>query len=151
MEDSVNKRIDIIVKKSIWKNASAFAKANHIPQKTLYGCIKLGNCPGFELLKKIYDAVPDLNLEWLFTGEGEMLKSVKEENKPLKRIEGIFESNDSNENEKGLILLQEAWELIREQSHTIASQQRTIEILSQKGRRKRIAADAEIVPASIRM
>jgi phage repressor protein C with HTH and peptisase S24 domain len=73
MENTINERINLLVKKSSSRNINAFAKEHNIPQTTLNNCIKKGNEPKYGLIYKLYNAVPLLNLKWLLTGEGEML------------------------------------------------------------------------------
>jgi hypothetical protein len=70
-------------------------------------------------LKKIMESYPELNEEWLKTGEGEMLK-------PKIQPDVLQNSNNIN----SITVSKKAWDLIEKQAQIILSQQKTIEALS---------------------
>lgn len=99
IESTINERINKIVEISGLKLAT-FARLNNIPQSTLNDCIKYGKEPRYDLLVKIYNAIPLLNLEWFMTGVGEPLNSdtsvlIQEKDKSL--VEYLKEENKAKE------------------------------------------------------
>lgn len=72
-----------------------------------------------DTISNILTQIPDVNLEWLITGNGKMLNtdSPKTATPP---------SNDA------VMMSREVFDLLSRQTETIQSQQRTIEALSQR-------------------
>lgn len=93
-------------------------------------------------IENILSEIPDVNSEWLLTGKGEMLLSdenkPKEENKqaimPSEMLESLY-NELRDEKKKLLSIIENQQDIIKKQSETVLSQQRTIEKLAdlQKG------------------
>lgn len=61
-------------------NVASFAKKIGVGDQTIRGIvIQKRNNPGYELIYKISQTFDWLNIEWLITGEGDMIKSPKDE------------------------------------------------------------------------
>lgn len=73
----INERIyQIIQKEGI--TVSAFARKVGVGDQTIRGIVvQKRNKPGFELMQKIIKTFDWLDLEWLMTGKGEMVKDAK--------------------------------------------------------------------------
>lgn len=117
MEDSVNKRIEMIYAESKEKSIRSYALKRGIPPTTLNECIK-GAEPRYSLLRLLLDGEPSISAEWLLRGKGEMylqsgdvktedLQFLKEkiirleaENKVLREVAGLHNDNDKVTNEK---------------------------------------------------
>lgn len=69
----INERIRIIYK-SYNITLKSFSEALDISEGTLKSMFNRGTNPSFEIIKKITNAYPDISLDWLITGKGEMLK-----------------------------------------------------------------------------
>ena len=79
MQNTINERVKNVAHYFFKGNASAMAKAMDIKQPTLRDIIgEKQSAPSYETLKKIADYTSDLSLDWLLTGEGDMLKEKKE-------------------------------------------------------------------------
>jgi hypothetical protein len=91
MGNSINQRIREVVDKSIYKSVNAFAKANNIPQTTLNDCISKGKEPKASLINKIHNASPLINLTWLLTGEGSMLKDSEGNSEASKKLVPFYD------------------------------------------------------------
>jgi hypothetical protein len=74
MDNTINDRIGIVLKKLNYKSKRAFAQRIGISQ-TSFNDILNGAEPKFSTLKKIIEAEPLINPTWLLTGKGEMLKT----------------------------------------------------------------------------
>ena len=58
-------------------NVASFAKKIGVGDQTIRGIvIQKRNNPGYELIYKISQAFDWLNIEWLITGEGEMMNGL---------------------------------------------------------------------------
>jgi len=55
-------------------NASEFANATGVKRSALTHVLSGRNQPGIRFLQKILEAFPDVNGDWLLTGNGQMLK-----------------------------------------------------------------------------
>ncbi|MDR1938746.1 MAG: hypothetical protein LBQ73_09675 [Tannerellaceae bacterium] len=88
---------------------------------------KIGESIKLKTIKKITDVYPELNANWLKTGEGEMLKSG-----------GSTPSSDQDVVSVPI----NVWDMMQQLIKTNASQQRTIEELSKKIH----GSTAEVVP-----
>ncbi len=80
-------------------NVASFAKKIGVGDQTIRGIvIQKRNNPGYELIYKISQAFDWLNIEWLITGEGEMIKSPKEgsisDENPTKEIINYLREKD---------------------------------------------------------
>ncbi|MBK0403314.1 hypothetical protein I5M27_09975 [Adhaeribacter sp. BT258] len=74
-EKLVNDRIGELIEAS-GKNVGAFSSQIGVAPTVLYNIISgRRSKPSFELLEKIIDAVPNLNLSWLIQGKGEMYQT----------------------------------------------------------------------------
>lgn len=73
---TIQERIRLIADKFYEGNITAMAKATFISRTTINSIIgEKEVSPGYEVLRKLAD-ISSLNLDWLITGEGEMLKPV---------------------------------------------------------------------------
>jgi hypothetical protein len=76
--DPVSQRIKILIDEFAGGVQLRFAKLIGAHQTTIHELFgKRQNKPGLALLQKIAEALPQLRLEWLLTGEGPMLKSAE--------------------------------------------------------------------------
>lgn len=73
---------------------------------------------GVDKIEHVRSVFPDLNIEWLITGEGEMLK-IDEQNHPASVCK------------EDVAVSREAWEMIKLQTEAIISQQKAILIQQQ--------------------
>ncbi|MDR1882592.1 MAG: helix-turn-helix transcriptional regulator [Prevotella sp.] len=73
MQNTVNERIRLIYK-SLNITLKSFSNTIGISEGTLKSMFNRGTNPGFEILEKIANAYPDISMDWLVTGNGEMLK-----------------------------------------------------------------------------
>lgn len=69
----INERVRLIYK-SYNITLKSFSEALDISEGTLKSMFNRGTNPSFEVIEKIANAYPNLSLEWLITGKGEMLK-----------------------------------------------------------------------------
>lgn len=53
------------------------SQATGISISTLHGVASGRSKPGYDLVMKLHEAIPDLSLEWLLTGRGTMFKDGK--------------------------------------------------------------------------
>lgn len=79
MEDSVLQRIRKIIK-TLKISDRKFAETTGLPQTTISSLFKRGNEPNTSIVLAIVKAYPNLNTEWLITGEGSMFKDPKHSN-----------------------------------------------------------------------
>ena len=71
MESAINKRIAEVIKyKKMTVNS--FSKMIGVPQTTLNNYILGKRKTSFELINKVANACPEIDKQWLLTGEGEM-------------------------------------------------------------------------------
>lgn len=75
MKTSKNQRIRSIIE-HLGISVNAFAKQTNISQTTLSSMLNRGTEPKDALLESIANALPFIDRTWLFTGDGEMLRSV---------------------------------------------------------------------------
>jgi phage repressor protein C with HTH and peptisase S24 domain len=78
MESSVNERIKSMVSELGYKSKRAFAHKIGLSQ-TSFNDVVNGAEPKYSTLYKIMKAEPSINPGWLLTGQGEMLKSEKDD------------------------------------------------------------------------
>ena len=57
---------------------SAFEKSVGLGNATFSKTLKVGGAIGTDKLEKILNVYPDINVDWLISGEGDMLNSIKE-------------------------------------------------------------------------
>lgn len=74
MEDTVLQRIRNVID---YHNLSdrKFAEVIGLPQTTISSLFKRGNEPNISIVRSILNAFEDIDINWLITGQGEMLKS----------------------------------------------------------------------------
>ncbi len=75
-------------------NASEFANATGVKRSALTHVLSGRNQPGIGFLQKILDAFPDVNGDWLLTGNGQMLKLADSE---VNNTEAEIRTSQSNE------------------------------------------------------
>ena len=83
-------------------------------------CYKLRKSPTGDKLNKIFNAFPELDKQWLLTGEGSMLRGSEEQ--------GATESEDAALREEVVMLR----ERVRNLQKLIDEKERTIRILSRR-------------------
>ena len=73
----INERIKQIAHDLFKDNITAMAKATFISRSTIYSIIGEQNSqPGYDVIRKLVEmSTYDVNLDWLITGRGEMLKA----------------------------------------------------------------------------
>lgn len=74
METTPGKRVQIFRESKGFKRASAFAEAAGLKAATLSSIETDRTAPSFETLNALMLAFPDLNPDWLLTGQGAMLR-----------------------------------------------------------------------------
>jgi phage repressor protein C with HTH and peptisase S24 domain len=79
MELQVNERLISLIDVLTRGNEKKFAESIGVKPAVInnYTTGKQQSKPGFEVLRKILDVYPDVNMEWLLAGKGEMLKSQR--------------------------------------------------------------------------
>lgn len=77
VDRGINKRIKEIAEKVFSNNITAMAKATFISRTTIYGIIgEKEVTPGYDILRRIVEMeTPKISIEWLMTGEGDMIVS----------------------------------------------------------------------------
>jgi transcriptional regulator with XRE-family HTH domain len=79
MQSTVNQRIELLIKTLEKGKQSAFAKKIDVTPSVVNNIIGgRMNEPSFKVLQKITDAYANVNINWLISGEGEMLADGKE-------------------------------------------------------------------------
>jgi len=73
METTITQRIKIIMDEK-GLNVNSFSKLINVTQSTLATMYKRNTSPSYILLMRIINVSPDINLNWLILGEGEMKK-----------------------------------------------------------------------------
>lgn len=81
---NVNNRIKLVREKFYNGSAKNFAKDLSVSSQAVSNYVRDGYNVGREVLENILNIIPNLNANWLLTGEGEMLKedSAKEDDRP---------------------------------------------------------------------
>lgn len=90
MDNVVNNRMRILYK-SLNISLKDFCENVGIVESTTRNMFNRGTNPSFDVIEKIANAYPDISLDWLITGKGEMLKSTNtpHTNNPDKRIKEL--------------------------------------------------------------
>lgn len=78
-DETVTQRLDIIINK-IGENVNSFSGKIGVTRSTIAGAISRNKGVNTDLVQKISDVFPSINIEWLITGQGEMLKPTSENN-----------------------------------------------------------------------
>ncbi|KAA6324604.1 hypothetical protein EZS27_026078 [termite gut metagenome] len=87
---TINERFDIIIKKLYLGNKSAFAKDVHVSPTVIENVVgKRQGKPSYDVLEKIC-ANANISIEWLFYGNGSMLREEQTSPQPV-----IYQENDS--------------------------------------------------------
>jgi len=74
---SIKNRLKIFIQSQDFDTQKAFAEATNISASTLNASLKKGKLPTTDILLKIKEKFKTINVNWLLTGEGEMLLSDK--------------------------------------------------------------------------
>lgn len=74
MENTINTRISNVINASN-KNVREFAKIAGIPQTTLNEAATMNKDIRVSLIQKIANAYPEISLDWLISGKGDMYKN----------------------------------------------------------------------------
>lgn len=95
------KRLEIILE-FYSVSASAFADSIGVQRSALSHLMSGRNKPSLDLIMKIVEAYPEVDLYWLLNGKGNFPKDNSAENKPAtplppKLISDLFSSNDNAE------------------------------------------------------
>lgn len=59
-------------------NAGAFAESIKVAQATISQILRGRNMPSTEMFIRLHQRYPDINLDWLITGEGNMSNSIED-------------------------------------------------------------------------
>lgn len=97
-------RLELFLK-HIGESPTSFEPIIGVSKGAIYKPIKNGKTIGVEVMEKIISKFPDLNLEWLITGNGEMLKSSilsGSENKNVHLISTPISTPNSKSEELGV-------------------------------------------------
>ena len=101
-EKLVNDRISELIE-AIGKSIGAFSSQIGVAPPVLYNIVSgRRSKPSFELLEKIVDAVPDLNLAWLIKGYGNMFN-----NQQVSQQANVFGSLTGNNNVQVVVATQD--------------------------------------------
>lgn len=74
MEQTINQRIKMLIE--YYKcSVNAFAKRVGVGQRTLANMFDRGTEPSSKTISSIIEALPEVNKNWLFAGEGDMFVS----------------------------------------------------------------------------
>jgi hypothetical protein len=119
MEITINERFKMLMRELDYKSVRAFAAKIGVSQ-TSFNDIINGAEPKYSTIFKVLKAEPNINAEWLMTGEGEMLKSNISPLKP--------DDNDA----ANVVVPKAVLDMLQKQTQTILSQQSAIENLSLK-------------------
>lgn len=91
----VHDRLDALIK-ALGKNSNSFSQEIGVSNTHIYYIVKgnktLGgkkNKPSFDLLSKISETFPDVNLEWLVNGRGSMFHSFEDKQGTANEIESV--------------------------------------------------------------
>lgn len=101
MEESVIERIKCIIENERCSTLS-FSNVINVPRSTISNMFLKRTNPGYDLIRSVIDAFPAYSVDWLITGNGEMLKSEKTlvipntDGIPLYRIEAAAGFGNSN-------------------------------------------------------
>ncbi|MBD8349385.1 hypothetical protein [Dysgonomonas sp. HGC4] len=82
MQDTINQRIVIYCEKKGYKQTDLWT-AGYASKQTVQWIWKGRSKPGCEFLERFIAAHIDLNVRWLFTGEGEMTECVDQETQTI--------------------------------------------------------------------
>lgn len=74
MEKMISRIKKIIQQKKL--TSSAFADKIGVPRSTISHILSGRNNPSLEFIQKVIDTFPELRIEWLMRGEGNMVKSA---------------------------------------------------------------------------
>jgi len=78
MEDTVNERMKRLIFEVTGGRQTMFAEKIGVAQSTINSIVgKRQTKPGYEILNRIRFEYPNINIDWLLTGEGEMFLSNK--------------------------------------------------------------------------
>jgi len=108
---TINQRIKLLYEYMNYKSISSFAADIKTPRTTVEAIINMRNPPKLNLILKICDRFPLINLEWLLLGKGDIFKPVKNENEILFNGVPFFEQfphllasiSKADKNTKGFI------------------------------------------------
>ncbi|RZK29118.1 MAG: hypothetical protein EOO61_21135 [Hymenobacter sp.] len=95
-KSTVNERIAIMINNFAKGNKSAFAKAVGISNQSLGEIVGARqSLPSFPALQKIISAFPQVRIEWLVMGKGEMLKAAWEDYMWSGEFQGLYVSSET--------------------------------------------------------
>lgn len=91
METTVGQRISLLIDHYCGGNEKRFAESLGVSPAVInnYTNGKQQSKPGFDVLYKICTTYPQVQIEWLISGQGEMLKPNAQENLPTAVVRGI--------------------------------------------------------------
>lgn len=73
---TINQRIESLIHES-GESLSGFAEGIGVKQQTLYNYISKNREPSYSVIEKIAKSCIGINIDWLITGKGSMLKSAE--------------------------------------------------------------------------
>lgn len=143
MQHPINERIISIYKEYLKEKPTDFAKSIGLTKQTISGIENGMNAPSLKFIDAIKSKYPEINMNWLIAGHGEMLLSGGSGSdsgiNPNTEVSGRNQISQNNgksgtininqHNEQVFRLLEQQ---LAAQSITIAAQAKTIEALSQQ-------------------
>jgi len=78
---TINNRIELIIK-ALGLNNNSFSIAIGVNPTVSHNIVKGRNAPSFELMNKIALSFDNIDMNWLITGEGEMLRHINKDGLP---------------------------------------------------------------------
>ena len=76
-------------------SSSQFADKIGVQRSSVSHVISGRNKPGFEFIKKVIEAFPDINADWLITGNGEMYRQIRS-SKDLFNVDRSMDENSKS-------------------------------------------------------
>ncbi len=147
MENTVLKRLRLFIKEQNISN-KLFCKNIDLPEATLKSLFQRNSYPTTEILIKILNEYPYLSLEWLLSGQGEMLNKdgvkLDESSKNKARLTPEMSSNKEEMNFKKTPGYSEMIDKISELSGKLAVRENEVHEL-----KKRLEQKAELADRSV--
>jgi len=115
---SINDRIKILIDLLAKGRQNVFAEATNIRTTTINGIVGTrGNDPSFSTLKKIIDAYPNIDVNWLMKGEGRPLTTSDDSGEVDSVPESVARYTESLSKIKNSLFLTSNLKIIRNHIH----------------------------------
>jgi transcriptional regulator with XRE-family HTH domain len=132
-----------------------YLKENNIKQKDFNSSIgvskgyigAISRSPSNDILNRISIFYPELNIEWLVSGKGNMIKdSTAYENKNEESVHvSEFNRGYNKRVEKDSVTMpREVFEMLNKLTDTVQSQQRTIELLENQNKKSTVQKEGNV-------